>query len=64
MSAPSDKHVQLACCCDKMVANIPQQPDPTARDWAGFFKALGEFAAMLLPLILPLFVATDEKNTD
>lgn len=35
----------------------------TARDWAAFFTALSEFAAKLIPLLIPLFVATtDDKN--
>lgn len=33
-----------------------------ARDWAGFFKALADFAAKLLPLLLPLFVATTDET--
>ena len=33
-----------------------------ARDWAGFFAALAAFATKLLPLLLPLFVATTEDG--
>jgi hypothetical protein len=35
----------------------------TARDWAGFFAALGDLAKKLIPLLIPLFVATtDDAN--
>lgn len=34
---------------------LPKANDPTARDWAGFFAALAQFASVILPLILPLF---------
>jgi hypothetical protein len=30
-----------------------------ARDWAGFFAALAAFAQKLLPLLLPLAMATE-----
>jgi hypothetical protein len=33
-----------------------------ARDWASFFAALAAFATKLLPLLLPLFVATDGET--
>lgn len=37
---------------------------PSARDWAAFFAALSAFAAKLLPLILPLFMAEEETPTE
>ena len=33
-----------------------------ARDWASFFAALAAFASKLLPLLLPLFVATTDET--
>lgn len=33
-----------------------------ARDWASFFAALTAFATKLLPLLLPLFVATTDET--
>ena len=30
----------------------------STRDWAGFFAALGAFFARLVPLIIPLIIAT------
>jgi hypothetical protein len=30
--------------------------NPTARDWAGFFQALADFAAVIIPLIQSFFL--------
>jgi len=38
-----------------------ESPTVTARDWMGFFKALAEFAARMIPLLIPLFVATKDE---
>lgn len=37
------------------------QEEVTARDWLGFFKALADFAARLIPLLIPLFIATKDE---
>lgn len=34
----------------------------SARDWAGFFAAVAAFMAKLLPLLIPLFVATTDES--
>jgi len=36
---------------------IDAEPNPTARDWAGFFAALAQFLNVLAPIIIPLFLA-------
>lgn len=33
----------------------------SARDWAGFFAAMSAFLTKLMPLLLPLFVATTDE---
>ncbi len=38
-----------------------ESPVVTARDWLGFFKALAEFAARMIPLLIPLFIATKDE---
>jgi len=43
-------------------AVIAESKEVSARDWAGFFKALADFAAKLLPLLIPLFVATHDQD--
>lgn len=40
------------------VAVTAESPTVTARDWLGFFKALADFAARMIPLLIPLFIAT------
>lgn len=35
--------------------------DPTARDWAGFFQALADFAAVVIPLIASFFATSAKK---
>jgi len=42
-------------------AVIAETPEVTARDWLGLFKALADFAARLIPLLIPLFIATKEN---
>ena len=35
---------------------------PEARDWAGFFEALANFAKEIMPIILPLFGKTPDAK--
>ncbi|HUW85010.1 MAG TPA: hypothetical protein VMZ31_19690 [Phycisphaerae bacterium] len=37
-------------------------PSVAARDWAGFFRALADFATKLLPLLLPLFAKKNDQD--
>jgi hypothetical protein len=41
-------------------AVMSAQEKVRARDWIGFFKALADFAARMIPLLIPLFIATSE----
>lgn len=38
-----------------------ESPKVSARDWMGFFKALADFAAHMIPLLIPLFIATTDE---
>jgi hypothetical protein len=42
-------------------AVMAESPKVSARDWLGFFKALADFAARMIPLLIPLFIATTEE---
>jgi len=42
-------------------AVIAENPTVRARDWLGFFRALAEFTARLIPLLIPLFIATKDE---
>ena len=42
---------------------IPIEPQPTARDWSGFFQALAAFAAAILPLIAPYLAEPKKPET-
>jgi hypothetical protein len=49
-------------------ANLPTyeavmgaQEKVKARDWLGFFKALADFMAKMIPLLIPLFIATKDE---
>jgi DNA-binding GntR family transcriptional regulator len=49
-AAKPEDHTKLQICCDEMSTAI------AARDWAAFFARLIEFAKLILPIILPLFL--------
>jgi len=49
-AAKPEDHDKLQVCCDAMSAAV------AARDWAAFFAKLIEFAKLILPIILPLFL--------
>lgn len=49
-AAKPEDHAKLQACCDAMSAAVG------ARDWAAFFARLIEFAKLILPIILPLFL--------
>lgn len=42
-------------------AVVTASPVVRARDWLGFFKALADFMAKMLPLLIPLFIATKDE---
>jgi len=42
-------------------AVMAESPTVRARDWLGFFKALADFAARMIPLLIPLFIATKDE---
>ena len=59
---------RLIAIIDAATAALPtaaavaaESPKVSARDWMTFFKAVADFAARLIPLLLPLFVATDNE---
>jgi hypothetical protein len=61
---------RLTSIIEDATAELPTPADftstgapATARDWASFFKALAEFAAAILPLLIPLFVAPKPEET-
>jgi len=49
-AAKPNDHAKLQACCDEMSKAV------AARDWAAFFAKLIEFAKVILPIILPLFM--------
>jgi len=49
-AAKPEDHAKLGACCDAMSDAV------AARDWAAFFAKLIEFAKLILPIILPLFL--------
>jgi len=42
-------------------AVMTESPTVRARDWLGFFRALADFAAHMIPLLIPLFIATKDE---
>ena len=40
---------------------MAESPTVSARDWLGFFKALADFMAKMIPLLIPLFIATKDE---
>jgi hypothetical protein len=54
--SPREASDRLSSAADTLAA----ADNPTARDWAGFFAALAQFAATMLPLILPFFQPKSE----
>jgi len=42
-------------------AIIAETKTVSARDWLGFFRALAEFAARMIPLLIPIFIATTDE---
>lgn len=38
-----------------------ESPKVSARDWLAFFQAVADFAARMIPLLIPLFIATTDE---
>lgn len=51
------RHMATAfpAACREAAETCRNSADPAARDWAGFFSALGTLAQKLIPLIITAF---------
>jgi hypothetical protein len=56
MSEANELISEATCCIRGMTKRCAAGEQPSARDWAAFFAALGQLLTIVLPVILPLFM--------
>jgi hypothetical protein len=46
--------LEARMACNRLTIATPNGPNPTVRDWSGFFAAIANLLKTLLPIIIPL----------
>lgn len=63
MNLPEKSRLVIRSDLEALSCRLEDPAPITARDWKTFFAGLAELLSVLLPVILPLFVADDEEET-